>query len=264
MNDQMSPNPAAITGTGQSDRPGDQDQRQLLDELYKKYGPESTTWGRFRNRLYYFHKKYAWLTVIHATLFLKRALDILVSVSMLILLAPLFLVTAIAIKLDSRGPVFYSQTRLGKWGRPFKMYKFRSMVVGADKMKAELLSQNESGGVIFKMKRDPRITRVGRIIRKLSIDELPQLVNVLKGEMSLVGPRPALPNEVEEYTFDDRRRLEVKPGLTGLWQISGRSDLDFRQQVRLDVAYIESQSFWQDIKILFKTIPVVLLGKGAY
>jgi len=256
MNEQASADYAA-PGTGL-------DQSRLLEELYKRYGPESTIWGRWRNRLYYFHKKYAWLTITRSTLYLKRLLDIIVSASMLILLAPLFLVTALAIKLDSPGPVLYSQIRLGKWGRPFRMYKFRSMVVNADKLKADLQACNESGGVIFKMKRDPRITRVGRIIRKLSIDELPQLVNVLKGEMSLVGPRPALASEVEQYTLDERRRLEVKPGLTCIWQISGRSDLDFQQQVRLDVAYIESQSFWQDVKILFKTVPVVLLGKGAY
>ncbi len=263
MSEPLSPSPAA-NDSGPRDQRVDLDQRQLLEALYRKYGPEGTPWGRFRNRLYYFHKKYAWLTVTRSTLFLKRTLDIVVSLSMLILLAPLFLITAIAIKVDSPGPVLYSQIRLGKWGRPFRIYKFRSMVVGADRIKAALLSQNESGGVIFKMKHDPRITRVGRIIRKLSIDELPQLVNVLKGDMSLVGPRPPLPSEVEEYTLEDRQRLEVQPGLTCLWQISGRSELDFRQQVRLDVAYIESQSFWQDIKILFKTIPVVLLGKGAY
>ncbi len=144
------------------------------------------------------------------------------------------------------------------------MYKFRSMIVNADKVKNELMDQNEAGGVIFKMKRDPRITRVGRIIRKLSIDELPQLYNVLKGDMSLVGPRPSLPKEVDEYTLSDRRRLEVIPGLTCLWQVSGRSDINFEGQVRLDVQYLESQTFWGDIALLLKTIPAVLLGKGAY
>jgi lipopolysaccharide/colanic/teichoic acid biosynthesis glycosyltransferase len=131
-------------------------------------------------------------------------------------------------------------------------------------LKTKLETQNETGGVIFKMKRDPRITRVGRIIRKLSIDELPQLWNVLKGDMSLVGPRPSLPSEVDNYEYSDRRRLEVVPGITCIWQVSGRSNLNFKQQVNLDVEYIESQSFWQDIKILYKTIPAVLLGKGAY
>lgn len=260
----LPPDVPAVAVPGHGNGPQPVDHRQLLDELYKKYGREGTALGRLRNRLYYFHKKYAWLVVTRSTYFVKRALDIVISASMLLLLSPLFLITALAIKLDSRGPVFYCQTRVGRYGRPFPMYKFRSMVVGADRMKAALLAQNESGGVIFKMKHDPRVTRVGRIIRKFSIDELPQLVNVLKGEMSLVGPRPALPNEVEQYAFEDRRRLEVTPGLTCFWQVSGRSDLNFAQQVQLDVAYIESQSFWQDLKILLQTIPVVLLGKGAY
>lgn len=144
------------------------------------------------------------------------------------------------------------------------MYKFRSMLVGADKMKDNLLENNESGGVIFKMKRDPRITRVGRIIRKLSIDELPQLYNVLKGDMSLVGPRPPVPREVAEYQLSDRRRLEIIPGLTCLWQVSGRSDINFEGQVTLDVQYLESQSLKGDIMLLLKTIPAVLSGRGAY
>jgi lipopolysaccharide/colanic/teichoic acid biosynthesis glycosyltransferase len=144
------------------------------------------------------------------------------------------------------------------------MYKFRSMIVNADKMKDTLLDQNESGGVIFKMKRDPRITRVGRVIRKLSIDELPQLLNVLKGDMSLVGPRPPVPREVAEYELSDRRRLDMVPGLTCLWQVAGRSDIDFEGQVRLDVQYLESQSLKGDIILLLKTIPAVLSGRGAY
>jgi lipopolysaccharide/colanic/teichoic acid biosynthesis glycosyltransferase len=145
------------------------------------------------------------------------------------------------------------------------MVKFRSMVLNADDLKAALLAQNESGGgVLFKMKRDPRITRVGRVIRKLSIDELPQLFNVIRGEMSLVGPRPALPQEVQRYAQTDRVRLEVKPGITCLWQIGGRSDIDFHGQVRLDVEYIRAQSVWLDLGILLKTVPVVLLGRGAY
>jgi lipopolysaccharide/colanic/teichoic acid biosynthesis glycosyltransferase len=144
------------------------------------------------------------------------------------------------------------------------MYKFRSMIMGADQMKDQLLGQNESGGVIFKMKHDPRVTRVGRIVRKLSIDELPQLWNVLKGDMSLVGPRPPVPKEVDEYEYADRRRLDAIPGITCIWQVSGRSDIDFKGQVRLDVQYIENQSLWSDIKLLLKTIPAVLFGKGAY
>ena len=145
------------------------------------------------------------------------------------------------------------------------MWKFRSMYIDAEARKAALLAANESsGGVIFKMKRDPRITKVGRFIRKASIDELPQLWNVLIGDMSLVGPRPALPSEVDQYSLADRRRLEVIPGITCIWQVSGRSDIPFPEQVKLDVQYIESSSFWQDILILLKTVPAVILGRGAY
>jgi lipopolysaccharide/colanic/teichoic acid biosynthesis glycosyltransferase len=145
------------------------------------------------------------------------------------------------------------------------MYKFRSMYIDAEARKAALAKNNEmDGGVIFKMKHDPRITRVGRYIRRASIDELPQLWNVLKGDMSLVGPRPPVPSEVSQYTLSDRRRLEAKPGITCVWQVSGRSDIPFEQQVELDFAYIESQSLWMDIKLLLKTIPAVLLGRGAY
>lgn len=183
----------------------------------------------------------------------------------IILLSPLFLITWIAIKIEDGGPAIFRQQRVGRYGKPFTMYKFRSMVPNAEEIKQQLLDKNESGaGVIFKMKRDPRVTKVGRIIRKLSIDELPQLFNVLKGDMSLVGPRPPLPSEVAQYSLQERRRLDVLPGITGLWQVSGRSDIDFQGQVRLDVQYIREQSFWKDILILLKTIPAVLLGRGAY
>ena len=195
---------------------------------------------------------------------LKRVMDIVGSAAGLLLLSPVFLVTALLIKIEDRGSIFYGQDRVGKWGKIFRMYKFRSMIVNADKMKDTLLDQNESGGVIFKMKRDPRITRVGRVIRKLSIDELPQLLNVLKGDMSLVGPRPPVPREVAEYELSDRRRLDMVPGLTCLWQVAGRSDIDFEGQVRLDVQYLESQSLKGDIILLLKTIPAVLSGRGAY
>jgi exopolysaccharide biosynthesis polyprenyl glycosylphosphotransferase len=238
--------------------------QELLEQLYNKYARGGTRFARFRSTAYFLFKKYSWIVVTESTYFFKRLLDIVVSSILLVLLSPLFLLTALAIKIESPGPVFYSQTRVGKWGRLFTMYKFRSMVVGADKMKDQLLDKDESGGVIFKMKRDPRITKVGRIIRKLSIDELPQLWNVLKGDMSLVGPRPPVPREVAEYKYSDRRRLDVIPGITCIWQVSGRSDIDFKGQVRLDVQYIENQSFWGDIKLLLKTIPAVLLGKGAY
>ena len=195
---------------------------------------------------------------------LKRGIDIIGSLFGLILLSPVFALTALAIKIEDRGPVFFASDRAGKWGKRFKMFKFRSMILEADQLKDDLLDQNETGGVIFKMKHDPRITRVGRLIRKLSIDELPQLYNVLKGDMSLVGPRPHPPKEVELYTLTDLRRLDATPGLTCFWQVSGRSHINFETQVRLDVQYIESQSLWGDLKLLLKTIPAVLTGRGAY
>jgi len=238
--------------------------QELMEQLYDRYARGGTKMAGLRADAYFLFKKYGWIVVTESTLFLKRCLDIAVSSVMLIILSPLFLATAVAIKIENPGPAFYSQTRVGKWGKLFTMVKFRSMVVGADKMKDELLDQDEAGGVIFKIKRDPRITRIGQIIRKLSIDELPQLWNVLKGDMSLVGPRPPVPREVGEYQYSDRRRLDVIPGITCIWQVSGRSDIDFEGQVKLDVQYIESQSFLTDLKILFKTIPAVLLGKGAY
>ena len=171
----------------------------------------------------------------------------------------------VLIYLSSPGPVFYKQTRVGRWGKLFTMWKFRSMYIDADARLKEIMAENEmTGGVIFKMKNDPRIIPVGRFIRKASIDELPQLWNVLKGDMSLVGPRPALPSEVNQYSLQDRQRLEVIPGITCIWQVSGRSDIPFPQQVQLDVQYIQSQSLLLDIKLLLKTIPAVLLSRGAY
>jgi len=169
-----------------------------------------------------------------------------------------------ALNRDSPGPVFFHQLRVGKYGQVFSCYKFRSMYVDAEQRKAELMARNEADGPVFKIKHDPRVTRVGRVIRKLSIDELPQLINVLRGEMSLVGPRPPVPKEVALYEFDQRRRLDAVPGITGLQQVSGRSDLDFKTWVELDLKYIADQSFWNDIKILIMTVPAVLLGKGAY
>lgn len=195
---------------------------------------------------------------------IKDFFDVLGSGIMLILAAPVILLVSLAIKLESPGPAFYSQERVGKWGEPFTIFKLRSMYTDADQRKQELLDQNEADGPIFKMKRDPRITRVGRIIRKLSIDELPQLYNVLRGDMSLVGPRPAVPQEVALYQFDERKRLEVTPGITGLQQISGRSDLDFKRWIELDFQYISERGTRIDIMILVKTIPAVIFGKGAY
>jgi len=216
---------------------------------------------RYRRRL----KVTAWETTIMFSYLLKRILDTAVSALALIMLLPLLTLTAIAIWVENPGPIFYTQIRVGLNGRHFKFYKFRSMVVNADNIKKELAAYNESAsGVIFKMKKDPRITKVGRIIRKFSIDELPQLINVLNGDMSLVGPRPPLPIEVGEYTLEERKRLHVIPGITCLWQVSGRSDIPFTDQVRLDMMYIQSASFMNDIILLLKTIPAVLTGRGAY
>jgi len=206
-----------------------------------------------------------WQRIVIWTKRIKRLFDLLLTIICLILLSPVFLVTALAIFLENPGPVFYSQVRVGKDGRHFKFFKFRSMVVDADKIKEKLTALNQSeDGVIFKMKDDPRITRTGKFIRKYSIDELPQLINVLEGSMSLVGPRPALPEEVRQYTLEQRKRLHAIPGITGIWQVSGRSDIPFTGQVQLDLAYIKSTSLLTDLIILLKTIPAVFAGKGAY
>ena len=198
-------------------------------------------------------------------IFTKRCFDFTASLLGLILLSGVFLVIAILIKVDDpHGKVFYSQTRLGKAGRTFQMWKFRSMVVGADKLVDKLLKKNDVEGAMFKIKNDPRITRVGRVLRKYSLDELPQLYNVLRGDMSLVGPRPPLPREVVKYTSYDRQRLSVVPGVTGLWQISGRNDLGFAEMVSLDIHYINNASFFEDLKILLKTVIVVVHPTGAY
>lgn len=195
----------------------------------------------------------------------KRLFDIAVSAIILILLSPLFLIVTILIKFDSKGTIFFSQNRVGKCKKTFKMWKFRSMYIDAEARKAELMKQNEmQGGVLFKMKNDPRITNVGRFIRKFSIDELPQLWNVFMGDMSLVGPRPPLPIEVKQYTPYQLQRLQVTPGITCIWQVSGRSNIPFPQQVELDIEYIENQSFINDMIILLKTIPAVLQAKGSY
>jgi exopolysaccharide biosynthesis polyprenyl glycosylphosphotransferase len=199
-----------------------------------------------------------------ATRILKGALDRIVAAYALLVLTPLLLLIAAAIKLDSRGPVFFRQTRSGLAQTPFSLVKFRSMVTAAEDLLIDLTEQNESGGVLFKIRRDPRVTRVGRVLRRFSLDELPQLWNVLKGDMSLVGPRPPLPREVELYADDARRRLLVKPGLTGLWQVSGRSDLSWEESVRLDLYYVENWSFVMDLGIIARTVGAVVAGRGAY
>jgi exopolysaccharide biosynthesis polyprenyl glycosylphosphotransferase len=202
--------------------------------------------------------------MVGAALIIKKSFDLFTASVLLILILPVLALTAIAIKIESRGPIIYKQQRVGKNGKFFNMYKFRSMQENADELLSTLESKNEIYGLAFKMKNDPRVTKVGRFIRKFSIDELPQLFNVIKGDMSLVGPRPPLPYEVEKYGDWEWRRLEVLPGLTGLWQVSGRSLLSFQQWMSLDVYYIENWSMSLDLKILLKTIPVVLKGEGAY
>ncbi len=204
------------------------------------------------------------VAISKGALLVKRLIDVTVAAVGLVLCAPLFLLIALAIRLDSPGPIIFRQTRVGLRGRHFEMYKFRSMHVGAEEQQDMLADLNEADGPIFKIRDDPRLTRVGRILRRLSLDELPQLVNVLQGEMSLVGPRPPIPAEVEKYQEWHKKRLEAPPGMTGLWQVSGRSRLSFDEMVLLDIYYIENWSLWLDFKILMRTIPKVLLGEGAY
>lgn len=194
----------------------------------------------------------------------KRLFDIVASACGLILLSPLFLVLVIKIRSEDGGPAFYSQERIGKNEKPFKMWKFRSMVVDADKMLDKLEDQNEIDGAMFKIKDDPRVTKIGHVIRKYSLDELPQLWNVLIGDMSLVGPRPPLPSEVEEYTNYDKQRLTVMPGCTGLWQVTRRNEADFDEMVWLDIVYINHSGAWEDLKLIIKTVLVMIHPNGAY
>ena len=195
---------------------------------------------------------------------IKRVIDVVCSFVGVLVLSPLFVVIAIIIKFTSKGPVFFSQKRVGRDGKEFKMYKFRSMVVNAEELKEKLAAQNEMSGPMFKMKDDPRVTKVGKFIRKTSIDELPQLLNVLKGDMSLVGPRPSLPKEVAQFEDWMYRRLEVKPGLTCYWQVSGRNNIDFEDWMKLDVKYVEERNLWIDIKLIFKTVGVLFGDKNAH
>jgi exopolysaccharide biosynthesis polyprenyl glycosylphosphotransferase len=209
-------------------------------------------------------RSYIGFTPVAEVSWLKRALDMIVVSLGLIVISPLLGLISLAIVLDSRGPIFYGQERVGKDGRHFRMLKFRSMVTDADRRLAALKEHNEVSGPMFKMRRDPRVTRVGRFIRRWSLDELPQLFNVLRGEMSLVGPRPPVPSEVSEYEEWQLGRLRAVPGLTGLWQVSGRSEVSFHDMVRLDLHYIRNWSLSLDIEILLRTIPAVLTSRGAY
>ncbi len=204
------------------------------------------------------------IAISRGELLFKRALDVLISFTGLLLLFPLFLAIGLAIRLDSPGPVFFSQIRVGKGQHLFACYKFRSMVLGADEGKKALAEHNEANGIFFKIRNDPRITRVGRILRRTSLDELPQLINVLMGHMSMVGPRPAPPAEVQRYLPWHKRRLEVAPGMTGLWQVSGRSELSFDEMVLLDLYYIENWSPILDLQIMLRTLPKMITGEGAY
>jgi lipopolysaccharide/colanic/teichoic acid biosynthesis glycosyltransferase len=196
---------------------------------------------------------------------MKRFIDFFLSLIGIILLFPVLIIIAMLIKIeDKKGSIFFSQSRVGKDGRTFQMYKFRTMVTNAEELLEKLIEHNEASGPLFKMKEDPRVTNIGKILRKTSLDELPQLLNVLKGDMSLVGPRPALQREVELYSSRDQERLKVLPGLTCYWQVQGRSDLTFDQQILLDIKYINERNIKTDIKLIFKTIIVLFKSKGAY
>lgn len=195
---------------------------------------------------------------------IKRFMDVALSAAALIVLSPVFLITAIAIKCEDRGPVFFVQQRAGKDMKPFNMYKFRSMYINADEKMNEMMKDNEQTGHAFKIKNDPRITKVGKVIRRFSIDELPQLINIIKGDMSIVGPRPILTFQMEECNPYEKQRLIVQPGLTCYWQIGGRANIQWEEWVELDLDYIEDMGLWTDIKMIVKTIPAVFGSEGAY
>lgn len=195
---------------------------------------------------------------------MKRLFDIVAATCGIVILSPLMIIIAVLIKAEDHGPVFYKQVRVGKNGKTFKMYKFRSMFVNADKMLDKLKEQNDVDGPMFKMKDDPRVTKIGHFIRKHSLDELPQFLNVLKGDMSLVGPRPPLPSEVAEYSEYDKQRLLVIPGCTGLWQVTERNEVGFNEMVQLDIQYIKRASFMFDLWIIWKTVEIVIKPNGSY
>jgi|SoiMethySBSTD1v2_1073268.scaffolds.fasta_scaffold759459_2 lipopolysaccharide/colanic/teichoic acid biosynthesis glycosyltransferase len=232
--------------------------------LQRRYDLAQTLFGRFLLHLHLQQQRLRAEWLAHGAAFLKRAVDIIISFICLALLSPLFGLIALMVWIEDGGSIFFAQTRVGKNGRHFKMYKIRSMCLDAEQRLKELLAKNQhKEGVTFKLKDDPRITKAGKWLRKFSLDELPQLYNVFIGDMSLVGPRPPVPREVAKYTPAHRRRLAVKPGITCIWQVSGRSEIDFSGQVQLDVKYIETQCLMLDLKLLVMTIPAVLSGKGA-
>jgi len=240
--------------------PNDASRRKLMEELQRRYSS-----GPRAKQFHFLRKKYAWLAVVHGARLVKRSMDIAAVLILLTILSPLLATAALLVKLTDFGPVFFNQIRIGRYGREFTAYKFRSMVVDADKLVESVVEMSHhENSLSYKVKKDPRVTWIGKIIRKSSIDELPQLWNVLKGDMSLVGPRPHVHREVDQYTLDDRKRLDVVPGITCIWQISGRADIAFPEQLQLDLEYIRSQSLWTDIKILLKTIPAVISARGAY
>jgi lipopolysaccharide/colanic/teichoic acid biosynthesis glycosyltransferase len=219
-----------------------------------------------RRRFKIFCKRFVWRLVVGVSTALKRALDFAVSSIALFLGFPIFLIVAIMIKIEDGGPIFYRQERIGRRGQPFGLWKFRSMIVNAHQLREAMEVANQHGeeNITFKNRRDPRITRTGRFLRRFSIDEAPQFLNVFKGDMSVVGPRPPIRSEVEDYKAFHLRRLMIKPGLTGLWQVTGRAEIDFEGMVRLDLEYMRSESLWKDLKILLLTIPAVITGRGAY
>jgi lipopolysaccharide/colanic/teichoic acid biosynthesis glycosyltransferase len=234
-------------------------------QLFHRLSAFESAWGRWLLLLRLRFLRFVWKANLTSGTRIKRTLDCVISFTALVLLSPIFVLIILAIRTEDGGPALFKQLRVGQNGRVFKIYKFRSMHLNAEARLQELLATNQHRhGITFKLKHDPRITCVGRWLRKLSFDELPQFFNVLIGDMSLVGPRPPIPREVAQYSLADRRRLSAPPGITCIWQISGRAEIDFPQQVELDVLYIETQSLWQDLRILIKTLPAVALGGGAY
>ncbi len=216
-------------------------------------------------KFYIEFQKFFWRCYKNFGKTIKRSFDVVIALIALIVFSPVMLIVALIIKATDKGPVLFWQTRVGMWGQTFKFPKFRSMVMNAEALQAKLVESNAHGqSITFKMRKDPRVTWIGRFIRKTSIDELPQLWCVLTGDMSIVGPRPPLVREVLQYSLSDRRRLDITPGLTCTWQVSGRADIPFQQQLSMDIEYIKQQSLWADLKILLKTIPAVIIGRGAY